>query len=215
MTFKFRKPICAIAAVYLVTRFVSAAVIIGNYPQANDNTFSTIAATSGNLSKAAGFTLPSGTNYTLDSIILRLDVTNASSSVTFSLFGDVDGNPGGLPLLSFTTQTLTAGISDYTLLPSASFTLQTLNTYWIAATGISPSIDGVTWLASNPGVTPNGIATSAGFRSDSSGTYPPARSSTIQNTYQVSGTIVPEPSSVALALLTSTGMLTFRRYRRL
>lgn len=197
---------------FLFKEGATAGIIIGNYPPTNDGLFSTIAATSGRLSKAAGFSLPAVSNYILDSIKLRLDVNDPSSTVSFSLYGDIGGNPGGSVLASFTTRALVEGIGDYSLAPDHQIELQSLHTYWIAATGISPTVDGVTWLASNPGLDPTGIATNAGYRSDSSGSFPPTRLSTTKNTYQVNATVVPEPSTCIFGIALA-GILIMRRQR--
>lgn len=194
-----------------------AAVLISNFPPANDLSFTTIAASTGDFSKSAGFTLPVGDDYTLDSVVMRLEVNDLGATTTLSLFADVAGNPGGPALATFTTPALALGTADYTFLPTAAVTLNDATTYWIAATGISPTLDGITWRSSNPGITPTGIATDAGYRFNNNGTFPATGSNgsnTILNTYRVNATVnaVPE-TGTALFGLGLMGVAAIRRRR--
>lgn len=196
-------------------RLARADVIITNYPPANDNDGSTIAAFPGNYSKAAGFTMPAGLPYSLDSVTLRLGRNDINAVMQLDLFGDIGGNPGGPVLVSFTIPAFPLGIHDVTFTPAVPFTLQPLTTYWLAATGSSPTANGIEWFASYPGITPTGIATSAGYRFDNTGVYPPLGSSGVFNTFQVNGTpVVPEPSTLALLGMGSIALLGWARCSR-
>lgn len=194
----------------------SAAVIIGNYPPDNDLASSTVAASTGDFSKAAGFTMPAGTDYTLDSITLRLEVIDVDATLTVELYGDAGGDPVGPSLLTFINPALPAGTDDFVFLPSGAFLLEAGLTYWIVASGASPTLDGILWWGSNPGITPTGIATSAGYRFDDTGVLPPTGPSGILNTFQVDGTAVaavPVPATLWLFAvgLAGFGMVCRRR----
>lgn len=192
--------VACVAVLVAAAGQVQAAFIISNFPQANDSNFSTISGSSGNFSKAAGFTLPAGHDYSLDSVDLRLTRNDAGATMQLDLFADVGGNPAGSPLVSFNIPSF-SGTGNVTFTTVTPFTLLASTTYWLAATGTSPTAVGINWLGSSPRITPTGIATSAGYRFNSSGTYPPVTSSGIFNTYQINGsaiTAVPEPSSLAM-----------------
>ncbi|MGH6630815.1 MAG: choice-of-anchor R domain-containing protein, partial [Burkholderiales bacterium] len=100
-----------------------AIVLIGTYPSVNDVSGSTVAALAGDFSKAAGFTLPAGTDYTLDAVTLRLQRNDLAATLQVDLFADVGGNPGGAALLGFTVPAFGLGISDVVVTPSAPVTL--------------------------------------------------------------------------------------------
>jgi hypothetical protein len=180
-----------------------ADVIISNYPPANDDAQSTISSPGGLFSNAAGFTLPAGSVYSLDSVQLRLHRSDVDAGMTLDLFADIAGSPGGAPLASFVVPSFPLAVSDVVFTPSSPVTLLPSTTYWIAATGTSPTSSGIQWLASDPNITPTGIATSAGFRFDSAGSYPPTASSAVMNTYIVNATAVPEASAVLCLAVSS------------
>jgi len=212
-------PLLAASLLALVCPGVaSAGIIITNYPPANDNIGSTIAASPGGFSKAAGFTLPAGQPFSLDSVTLRLDRNDADATMQLDLFGDSGGNPVGPPLVSFVIPPFPVGVSDVTFFPATPFTLQPSTTYWLAATGSSPTQNGIEWLASDPGITPTGIATSAGYRFNNTGVYPPTGVSMRLNTFQVNGTpagaVIPEPSTLVLLGMGSVSLLGYRWQRR-
>lgn len=179
-----------------------AEIIISNYDDATNNTSTTIAADNGNFSKAAGFTLPIGYDYALESVVLRLTRNDPNATMQLDLFGDVGGNPGGAPVVSFTIPSF-SGTGDVTFTPLSPFTLSAGTTYWLAATGSSPTIDGILWLSTPGGsLSYTGIATSNEFRFDATGVYPPqGYDDYYENTYQVNGTAlsaVPAPTSIVL-----------------
>lgn len=195
----------------MVCTSAMAVPIISNLP-GNDGSASTIAASTGNFAKAAGFTM-GASNFSLDSVTLRLRVNDPAATLTVQLFSDAGGAPVGLALVDFTNPVLPAGMSSFVFVPTAAFLLDAGTTYWVAATGLSPTSDGIEWLASAPGVAPTGLATSAGYTFSSAGVYPPTNGSSIFNSYQVDGTaVVAEPTTLVLSAL-GLAALGFRRRR--
>jgi hypothetical protein len=203
-----------IVSLVFATSQASAVIIISNFPPANDNSGSTVASITDLFAKGAGFTMPAGLPYQLDSVTMRLTRNDVSATMVLNLFGDTGGNPVGPSLVSFVIPAFGLGTSDITFTPSASFTLLPSTTYWLAATGASPTADGIIWRASSPGITPTGVATSAGYRFSSVGTYPPTGGSSILNTYQINGTQVPEPSTLAIWSLLGALGITIGWWRR-
>ena len=95
--------------------------------------------------------------------MLRPNVINSSAVLTLGLYGsDSGGNPTGPELVGFTIPVLTDGTTNITFLPSSAFTLLQSSTYWLVASGTSPTPVGINWITSAPGITPTGIATSVG-----------------------------------------------------
>jgi hypothetical protein len=185
-------------ALLLVSSSAFATLIIGNFPPSNDDSASTIAASTGSLSKAAGFTMGAN-NFELDSATLRLRVNDVNATMSLGLYGDGGAGAVGPELLSFSIPTLVAGIADITFTSAAAFVLQANTTYWLTASGASPTANGIQWLASNPGITPTGpAATNAGYAFNSTGGLPPTSASSILNTYRIDGTAVPVPTTLAL-----------------
>lgn len=206
--------LCLFAFLIVMPRLSTAATIIGNYPPNND--FIGVSLTgrpiTGLRVLGAGFGMPTGSNYQLDSITLRMQVSG-TPILRFELFGDVGGNPGGPTLVSFISPTFTGGINDFTFLPSSPFTLLSGNTYWFAVTGL-PGSGGSEWKASAPSIVPTGIATSAGYRRSETGEFPPTGVTFTNTTYRVEGTelsAIPEPSSL---FLLGSGLLAISTHNR-
>jgi hypothetical protein len=164
--------------------------IISNFPS-NDFSFTFLGQTS---VKAAGFTMPSGLPYSLDSAKVSLSVSDltAQSAWSFDLYANNSGNPDMTSkLASFILPTLTTGQGIYTLTPASSFTLQPDTTYWLA--GSSSAASGIGgWNYSSPGVTPTGLATNAGYRFGN----PPTSSSGNLNSYSIQATLIQPPAAV-------------------
>ncbi|WP_159293643.1 choice-of-anchor R domain-containing protein [Microcystis aeruginosa] len=187
--------------------------MIGNLPQNNDNTGNLIGVfgvTTG--VKALAFTLPAGNNYSLDNAILRLSGYDPGETPLVQIRNDVGGSdPGSTVLASFTNPTPQgAGNFDYTFTPTSPFTFTAGTKYWLYVTSTSGSFN---WRASNPGITPTGIATSSGARSsnDSGASF---NNSSIFNSFQINATEItgpvastPEPGAIAALSLFGLGLL--------
>jgi hypothetical protein len=195
-----------------------AAVIITNYPPPNDNVSTNI---DDGLAVAAGFTLPGGAAYSLTSATVRISADDTVTAFSAQLFGDGGAGPVAPALVTFTAPIIAAGPADYVLTPNAPFVLQPATTYWLVVRGEVPSgTFDLAWRASNPGVVPTGIATSAGYRQDN-GDPPtlPTAGPDLQPTFQVDGEPVAPPiptlahwGLLALAgLLAAAGALALRR----
>ena len=208
------------AALLLVTccaGSANATVIISNL-NGNDQNASTLV---GNLlrSKALGFTLPAAGQYQLDSVVLRLDVGDATRTIAAGIYGSAAGVPSGSALVTFTIPVFTTGIQNYTLLPDATFLLQPLTTYFLVAYGTSPgsSSSYIDWLGNFSPVTPTGLATFAGAFADNSGavTVPPTVASSVINSFAINATdaSVPEPSTLSMMALFALSAGAVRRRR--
>jgi hypothetical protein len=163
--------------------------IISNFP-GNDGTQS--AGLEGGRIKAMGFSLPAGTNYTLNQVQLRLDFLSTAEQPVITLYDDVAGAPSTL-LSTLAGPPVTAtGTQTYTVAPPSPVVLQNGQTYWVVVWNSNASGD-LDWKASSPAQTPTGIASHAGslFSTTTGPTPPPASAtSTTINTYIVRGTPV-------------------------
>jgi hypothetical protein len=169
----------------------AADVLIGNLP-GNDGTGTFLNGDTHSLdnSKAAGFTMPAGTDYFLDDVILRLEIIEAANNPVVQIWSDSGGIPG-VSLITLTNPVFTIGvIASYSFTPPSQFTIQADQTYWVVVYNDSPGADRFEWYANNPAITPTGIATSAGYLY-STGPPPPTASSSFFNSYEVNGTLVP------------------------
>jgi len=195
-----------------------ADVIISNFP-GNDMGGSFLNAPLGGSlpgqvqgSKAAGFTMPLVSTFTLDSIQLRLTIFNTDSVPVIALYSNnAQNNPGTLlatminPVFT-TLQTPT----NYLFSPSAPFFLTSGTTYWLVASNAAVVPNSYLWLGSTPPVTPTGLATHAGFRF-SDGPPPPSGFSTNATTYSIQATPVPEPATWLITTLIGGVWLAARR----
>ncbi len=199
--------------------------ILSTLPQTNDGLAS---ATLGPLRiKALAFTMP-GQAYTLDSVVLRLQLDTFARPLTapiLRLLND-SGNPdipGSTVLSTFSTPTLVGGINNFTLTPTGPVTLQAGLKYWLALSSAADfDTSSLNWLASNPAVTPTGVATLSGNRFTSDGGANWVASSTV-NSFTINATIsaptaaVPEPGTLALlapGLLSLSALRLVRSRRR-
>ncbi|MBF2055922.1 MAG: hypothetical protein IGQ45_01610 [Cyanobacterium sp. T60_A2020_053] len=163
-----------------------------------------ISSSNVNASKEAGFTMPSGNPYSLDSIDLRLRIVNTTGTpqlTNFSLFADVGNNPGESPLVDFdltafnnSLSTIANGTVDtFNFTPISPFTLSPDTTYWFAVRSNASSSGIIAWRSNNPNIAPTGIATSAGYRINITGVFPPTTVNNFFSTYQLNGTEITSP----------------------
>ncbi|AFY46213.1 PEP-CTERM putative exosortase interaction domain-containing protein [Nostoc sp. PCC 7524] len=178
----------------------SAITLIGNLPQTNDLVRSQIARVGSEVSvKALGFTLPTGSDYTLTNVILRLEDYNPGEQPIVQIRNDVGGlNPGNTVLASFINPASQgSGIFDYTFTPTSAFTFLANTKYWLY---VSNNFGDFDFRGSFPAQTMTGIATLAGNRySTNSGVS--FVNSNVLNSFQINVTEavtpVPEPTTIA------------------
>jgi hypothetical protein len=194
---------------------LQAVPIISNLP-GNDQTSTFLNAPTGGSnggadydSKAAGFALPAGPDYLLDSVELRLEFFNLSSVPVIEIYDDNGGAPSA-PLTTLANPSFSVGTATYAFTPSSPLTLTGGNTFWVVASNAATVANSYRWLASSPAITPTGIATSAGYLFDY-GPPPPSSPSSFKNSYAVNATMIPEPSTLALSVV---GVIVLRIRRR-
>jgi hypothetical protein len=194
----------------------TAATIISNLP-GNDGTSTFINAAAGGSdggsvedSKAAGFTMPAGTDYELDAVLLRLNFFNLASDPLVELYSDLAGSPDTL-LMTFVNPALAVGLGTFTFVPSVPFILDPATTYWIVVSNAAVVANSFQWMANLPSIVPTGLATTAGYLF-STGPPPPTESSTFFNSYEVQGTAVAVPAPGA-SVLVSAGLIVALRWR--
>lgn len=201
--------LCGSLALASMPRPASATTLIANLPQ-SVGAFNSDFAINNNL--AAGFGMPAGGDYFLDSLTLQMTVFSSFTFAAVSLYEGSDLAPSGTAVATFTNPTFTNGVtSPYVFVPTASFTLLSSTNYWIVLEGDGATLNSVNWDSSSPSVTATGLATFLGQTIGESlpptTTFAPAR----RFSFQVDGTAVPEPSTGLLAVLAALGCLIARR----
>ena len=178
-------------------------VVIGDYPETNDGTLTAVTSLYGTYAKAVGFTM-GGQSYDLASVTLRLmEQAGSRSTLSVELFGGTSSTLSGPALVSFNSPTIPSLAGNVPFTPTTSLVLQAGASYWLEVSGQSDTLNGIVWYAGNPGVTPAGVATSAGaLFTDQLGSLPALKPSSIMNTFQVTGlsnagtTSIPEPTGL-------------------
>ena len=126
---------------------------------------------------------------------LRLDTFDRPLTAPILRLLDDSGNPdipGSTVLSTFSTPTLVGGINNFTFTPTGLFTLLADEKYWLDLSSAADfDTSGLNWLASNPPVTPTGVATLSGNRFTSDGGAIWVGSTTV-NSLTINGTVVPE-----------------------
>jgi hypothetical protein len=180
--------------------------LIGNLPPTDDNSANTFSPTGGVSINAVSFTLPTGTDYTLDNAVLRLGAYDGTEVFNVQIRNDTGGvNPGSTVLANFTLPAAQgAGIFDYTFNSPTAFTFTQNTKYWLyvdisTGSGGSGSFD---WLASSPNVTPTGVASFGAYRFSLNNGTSFVQNNTF-NSFQVNATAVPWETD-ALPVIGST-----------
>lgn len=193
----------------LISAQTRAVDLLSNLPS-NDGNITTISATSNVRTKAAAFTMP-GTAYTLDSVVLRLSNFDAADTPVVEIRNDGGTNPGSTVLANFTNPAgQGAAFLDYTFTPTSAFTLSSSTKYWLVVSSSNGHYD---WSANIPNQAPTGLATYNGvmFSNNFGASW---TNSTIINSFKITGTVVPEPSTVILSGLAVTAIAANSYFRR-
>jgi hypothetical protein len=217
MTHLIRRSILAGAVLGLMVGAAGSAtadLIISSYPSL-DNVGDIL---SPGISVGAGFTLPVGSAYTLDSVTLRL-LGGSDTTGKVELFGsDPSGNPVGPALDTFSPLTIpTTAITDEMVTPTHPVTLQPSTTYWIVLTQTAGT-SALEWWGSVT-QTFTGVASSDGYRrgpTDPPTGARPGETLAYEVTGTLSGVAVPEPSTAIAAALGAVAFLAYgwSRHRR-
>lgn len=139
-----------ITLILVLTCFVAlpagAGVIIGNLSAGATQEATSIGD---GASKAAGWTMPSGTNYSLDSVTLDLRYNYwyfgtglPAPVVTAAIYGDSGSGPTGSALVTLTDPSFVLSNTvdyDYGFTPPSAFTLTAGTTYWLVLSATDPS----------------------------------------------------------------------------
>lgn len=136
----------------------SAATLIGNYSNGSNSGY-TISRTQ---NIVTGFTLPTGSNYNLDDIKLRLfNYTSSLDAPLLQIYADstktsTNPNEAALQSVTFTNPTSISTVSgDFTFTPTSAFTFLADTRYWLR---LSNSTDSFAWTISSSPTTPTGIS---------------------------------------------------------
>lgn len=175
------------------TSSAHAGLIIGNLPLANDGANTLISQSSGTTVKAAGFTMNSGADISLDAVTLRLKV-DASSNPLVQILNNASGVPGTV-LTTLVNPVFNAGIiQDYDFTSASPFVLQGGSSYWVQVKNLGSV--GMNWMAATPNQTPTGPgAVNLGYKFGNTGN-PATNNSSTFNGYRVRGLEpVPEPAT--------------------
>ena len=176
--------------------------LIGNYSSTNDIGSTIVNNTAGQ--KAVGFTLPTGSNYQLDSIVLRLQNYNTVTGgdvALIQLYADAaktSTSPLGTTLQSvlFTNPTSTSDtVNNFTFTPTSTFTFAADTRYWLL---VDATAGNFAWRANNPAITPTGIggvAFNSYQASNNNGSS--YINSTVFNSFDINATVAPVPFEFA------------------
>ncbi len=198
--------------ILLTSNSLSAAILLGNYPPANDDITDTLTPAPFTINQiAADLTLPSGSDYTIDSVTLRFGNyrTDAGDVASVGFYTDNGNQPGTLvaSLLSAPSSTSDT-IGNFLFTPSGTITLSASTKYWLLVQGSAGSFD---WHGANPGQTPTGAATWSlyKFSFDNGGSYFEISD---RPSFEINATAVPEPEHYGLAI--GTALVVFSVVRR-
>lgn len=152
--------------------------------------------------KFMGFELPNGPDYLLSDVTLRLKVMGDNIAPDVRIFSNTNDNLPGDLLVNLVNPTFgdVDKIADYSFTPAGPLIFEAGQAYWIGVSHTGDLNDPAThfqWMASQPGQEPSGIATHFGsqIQAVASGSIEPSE---VLNSYAVSGSVVPEPASLAV-----------------
>lgn len=209
------KQLCLLGVLSTLLAATSAqgAVIISNLPCCGQITVQN-AAISNNL--AAGFVMPAGQDYSLNSITMQMTVFPGAFGISVTLHGGSATAPSGGALLTLDNPVFGSGSTAYTFTPLSVFTLLADTNYWIVLQGDGNTQNTVNWNSALNGVTPTGLATFLGQTADAN--FPPTtafvspyRFAFEVNADPISNNPVPEPSTWALMSAGSALLYALRR----
>ena len=175
--------VLALVLAALVPGKLHGEVILGNLP-GNDGTWTSIR---GQLdpgtadSKAVGFTMPSEGTFTLEEVVLRLEILDPSSDPVVQIYDDDRGLPS-TPLVTLEDPELAVGLTDFIFTLLTPLTLEPNTSYWLVVWNESLGADIFRWQASVPNVVPIGIAGFVDFLFDF-GPPPPMTPSSVFNSF--------------------------------
>lgn len=182
-------------AIGLCCSVASASLIISNISDTSGagTSFSSTATT---VYKAAGFTMGSDSYY-LDSVSLAIASSTVGSTAHVQIW-EGDGTPQ-IMLQDLTSFSFPGGAGVFTWTPNPQITLTATRTYWVYVVNMSQPGESFNWDSGS--TTPTGpAATHAGFIFN-------GNPSSYMNSYEVQGTLVPEPSCVVLLALGGLALL--------
>ncbi len=136
--------------------------LIGNYSFTNDGIGIGIESGTG-IQQAVGFTLPTGSGYQLDNIVLRLNNYNTTTGdvALIQIYADAAKNstsPLGATLQSVLFSnpiSSSTAVNNFTFTPTSTFTFAADTRYWLLVDATAGNFD---WRANNPNITPTGVS---------------------------------------------------------
>ena len=188
--------VASLVSILALSHPAKAVTLFGNYSSTNDGSGTAISATISTTGKAIGFTLPVSTDYTLDSVSLRLSNYNTTAGDVVRLQIYRDSAKTSTSPLGTTPESLTFNnpssannaVGDFSFTPTTNFTFLADTRYWLLMTFSSGS---AVWTANNPSVAPTGISgmVNNGYKFTNGGvTY---NTSDRFNSFQIDATPVP------------------------
>ncbi|MTJ28548.1 choice-of-anchor R domain-containing protein [Aphanizomenon sp. UHCC 0183] len=196
--------VASLVSILALSHPAKAVTLFGNYSSTNDGLGTTISATTGTRGKAIGFTLPVSTDYTLDSVSLRLVNynTTAGDVVQLQIYRDsakASNSPLGTTPESLTfnnPSSASDAVGNFNFTPTTNFTFLADTRYWLLMTVPSGSVG---WRANSPSVAPTGISGMGynGYVFTNNGVS--YANSTLLNSFQINATPVPFESNAAPA----------------
>ncbi|MDM3862912.1 MAG: hypothetical protein PT118_24515 [Aphanizomenon gracile PMC644.10] len=196
--------VASLVSILALSHPAKAVTLFGNYSSTNDGLGTTISATTGTRGKAIGFTLPVSTDYTLDSVSLRLGNYNTTAGDVVQLQIYRDSAKTSISPLSTTPESLTFNnpssgsdaVGNFNFTPTTNFTFLADTRYWLLMTVPSGSVG---WRANSPSVAPTGISGMGynGYVFTNNGVS--YANSTLLNSFQINATPVPFESNAAPA----------------